>query len=438
MKKDFDNEKNVSKHSDKNKKIQKKTQKKSMAGKSSRKENRLLTFWKSLCDSASEMSAGDRVIASTGVIVLVMAIITGSVYVSARNVDDQVASFAELGEDLGAVSLAGESGLIAVTDAEVAAMNAEIIEEPEEDGNDDENAEDEIQLNLTSVQKDLKIKFLNRADGKLISGIVFQAGVKGPDGKTTVYEDDDKDGIIYKMDLTPGSYEVSIVEIDGLEGYKYSTDPVSIKVKDKIEYTQIDVSDEIKTEAQVDVSKEDTASQEAESAPALQDTVEWVESTKTAVGSEDGEYEEIDKDDIPAPSESAAATRRFRAMSQLLEEDAFSWDDEDDEDTASESEDEDASTEEAESRAADTSDDGLSWDEQDDEEESSDDDDDESDDEGDDDEEDDDDDASVTITINQSELTLQVGSSSTLTASVSSGSVKWSSDDEDVAKVENG
>ena len=148
-----------------------------------KKKNPIAAFWAGLCESAAEMSAGDRIVISTGVIVLVMAIVTGSVYLSARSIDSQVAAFAELGEDLSAVSLSGESGLIAVTDAHVAAMNAQIEETVEEETEEtetekeDEKAEDEVNINLTSVQKDLKIKFMNRATGRLISGIPFQVQI---------------------------------------------------------------------------------------------------------------------------------------------------------------------------------------------------------------------------------------------------------------------
>ena len=218
-----------------------------------KKENALLLFWESVRENLSEMTAGDGVVVLTGVLVLVLAIVTGSIYASAKTVDNQVAAFAEVGEELGAVSVMGESGLIAVADARVAAMNAETAQEDEseetEEEEEEKDVEDEVLLNLTSVQRDLKIKFMNRAGGKLISGITFKASVKGPDGKTVTYEDDDKDGIIYRTDLKPGTYEVAIMETDGLEGYKYSTDPVTVKVKDKIEYKQIDVADEIKTEA---------------------------------------------------------------------------------------------------------------------------------------------------------------------------------------------
>lgn len=285
-----------------------------------KKESPLVAMFKGLCESAVDMSTGDRIVISTGVLVLVLAIITGSVYLSANAVEDQVAAFAQLGQELGELSVAGESGLLAVTDAEVAALNAEVIdetEETEETEEEGEKQEDYILLNLTSVEKDLKIKFMNKNGGKLISGIPFKADVKGPDGKSTTYQDDDKDGIIYKTNLTPGTYQVSIVEVDGMDGYKFSTEAVSVKVKDKIEYKQIDVADEIKTESQVNVAKEDTAVQEAETAPALKDTVEWVESTKTPIGSDGSsgsEYERIDRDDVPDPASSARARSLFRIM----------------------------------------------------------------------------------------------------------------------------
>ncbi len=292
-----------------------------------KKESALLSFWDGLRESAAEMSTGDRIVISTGVLVLVMAVITGCIYVSAKNEDDQLAAFADLGEELGEVSLVGESGLIAVTDAEVAARNAQILEEEPEPEEEEENeeeeteAEDEVVLNLTSVQRDLKIKFMNRADGRLISGIAFQAEVKGPDGRTAAYEDDDKDGIIYKKELTPGEYEVALKETEELKAYKFSLKPVSVTVKDRIEYKKIEVADEIKTEAEVNVAAEDTAVQEAETSPALTDTVEWVESTKTPVGSdgsEGNEYEEVDKDDIPDPAQLASARSRFTAMTQEM------------------------------------------------------------------------------------------------------------------------
>ena len=56
-------------------------------------------------------------------------------------------------------------------------------------------------------------------------------------------------------------------------------DPLILLFDKNIEYQKIDVSEEIKDQSEVDVSKEDTA-QKTETEGALTDTVEWVESTK--------------------------------------------------------------------------------------------------------------------------------------------------------------
>lgn len=286
--------------------------------KSRRQDNALLSAFKSMTAMMSDMSMADKIVASTGVLVLVVALVTGSVYVNAKALDTQIASFEELGEQLGAIGVSGESGLMAVTDAQIAAMNAVIEEtETEETETQEAQGEKEVLLNMTSVEKDLKIKFINRAGGKLISGLPFEVKVTDPDKKTVSYKDDDKDGIIYKKDLKPGAYQVALVENDALSEYEYSTKPVSVTVKDKIEYKQIDVIDEIKTEAQVNVAQEDTAIQEAETAPALKDTVEWVESTKTPVGSsgaESGEFEEVAKKNIADPAEDARRRKAFYIM----------------------------------------------------------------------------------------------------------------------------
>ena len=72
-------------------------------------------------------------------------------------------------------------------------------------------------------------------------------------------------------------------------------------VKDKIEYKKVDVTDEIKKESEINVAKEDTAIAPAVES-VLQDTVEWVASTKTPAGNGQ-EYEEVGKSDIPEPAQ---------------------------------------------------------------------------------------------------------------------------------------
>ena len=110
-----------------------------------------------------------------------------------------------------------------------------------------------------------------------------------------------------------------MVELDGLEGYSFGTSAEKIKVKDKIEYEKIDVSDEIKDQSEVDASKEDTA-QKTETEEVLADTVEWVISEKKAAGTE-VTYKAVDKSTIAEPSLTASLNFDFgilRIMQQSM------------------------------------------------------------------------------------------------------------------------
>ena len=63
----------------------------------------------------------------------------------------------------------------------------------------------------------------------------------------------------------------------------------------------------MKKESEVNAAKEDTQVK-TQTESVLQDTVEWVESTKTPVGGSgnDGAYVEVKKADVPDPSASAS------------------------------------------------------------------------------------------------------------------------------------
>ena len=62
--------------------------------------------------------------AATGVAVLILAIVTGSVYASARAVDGQVSEFVSVGTQLDGIQMIGEQGLLAVADAQMAKIAA--------------------------------------------------------------------------------------------------------------------------------------------------------------------------------------------------------------------------------------------------------------------------------------------------------------------------
>ena len=71
----------------------------------------------------------------------------------------------------------------------------------------------EVELHLTSILSDMKIKFVNKETGKLIGGVPFEVEVSG--AKSFQWKDDDKDGVIYQKDIAAGSYEVKILPLSG-------------------------------------------------------------------------------------------------------------------------------------------------------------------------------------------------------------------------------
>ncbi|WP_029232778.1 GH25 family lysozyme [Butyrivibrio sp. VCB2006] len=259
-------------------------------------------------------SATERIAAIFALLILAGAIATGSFYVKAMGNRQQLDSFTEVGADMAEVTVIGQGGLIAVADAERAkAMAAELVsedamleeEEEEEVPDDAENVT--IKMTLTSIKSDMKVKFINSQTGKLVANLPLEIDVETPDGSKVTYNDHDQDGIIYKKDITAGVYKITPKELPaGYENYKLEIKTQSLTVKDQVEMKAVDVSNEVKKESQVNAAKEDTAVK-AEVESQLKDTVEWVESTKTAVGeSTDGTYtyEEVKKDSIPDPGSS--------------------------------------------------------------------------------------------------------------------------------------
>ncbi len=262
----------------------------------------------------------ERIAAVFAILLIAGGVATASLYASSSKSRQQLDSFNEVGADINPDSdvVVGQSGLMAVADAEKArAMAAEVVvedventevpEEKEEVVADD--AEDVvIKMTLTSIKNDIKVKFINSKTGKLVANLPLEISVVNPDGSTVSYNDHDQDGIIYKKDMAAGVYKITPQKLPGgYENYNLDTGTQSLTVKDQVELKAVDVSNEVKKESQVNVAKEDTAvKNEVESK--LADTVEWVESTKTAVGaSSDGtySYEEISKDYIPDPASSA-------------------------------------------------------------------------------------------------------------------------------------
>ena len=130
----------------------------------------------------------------------------------------------------------------------------------------------------SSIEKDLKIK-IQDSSSKNVKGQPFEITIKADKkkAKAATYSDDDKDGIIYIKSIDAGKYDVSLNEIDG---YISKETSYKLTVKDKIEYTKVDVKDEIKSAAEV-APAEDAEVDNVEVEAVLQDTVETLDSTCT-------------------------------------------------------------------------------------------------------------------------------------------------------------
>lgn len=265
-----------------------------------------------------EMNGLDMAVAVLGVLVLAGALVTGGIYVHARSTAKQVAAFASVGEEVEGVSVIGESGLLAVSEsAKLGNMidgDYEDWEETEED-EEDANGEVMVELRLTSILSDMKIKFVNKKTGKLIGGVPFEVEVTGK--KNYNLKDDDRDGVIYQTDVAAGNYDVKILPLSGENADKYilPSGSSSVKVTDKIAYEKVDVADEVKSESEINVAQEEANVQHAAVESALKDTVEWVESTKTPIegGGGDEDYEQVPLDNIADPTKTSSAFRKMTA-----------------------------------------------------------------------------------------------------------------------------
>ena len=127
---------------------------------------------------------------------------------------------------------------------------------------DENDPATELTLLVSSVEKDLRVNVIDGL-GRLVSGQDFSISVKDSNGRTHNYRDGDKDGSVYIAPVEPGDYQVSL---KGADQYVLAdASDVEISVKEQLDYTVIDdISFMIKSEAQVDASKEDTAINEAE------------------------------------------------------------------------------------------------------------------------------------------------------------------------------
>lgn len=119
-----------------------------------------------------------------------------------------------------------------------------------------------LTMTAVSVQKDIRVQIVGQ-EGKPVTGETFYVSLSDTEQQVGSYKDLDKDGVIYIGDLAAGDY---FLTLDALEGYQVAAGNLKVTVKDQVEYKIIDdISLLIRTEDEIDASKEDTGEQEAAS-----------------------------------------------------------------------------------------------------------------------------------------------------------------------------
>jgi GH25 family lysozyme M1 (1,4-beta-N-acetylmuramidase)/uncharacterized protein YjdB len=253
-------------------------------------------------------TAVERIAAIFALLILAGGISFATLYASAMSKNDEINAFSEVGENMDDVQVVGQSGLIAIADAQRAkAMAAAFLSSEEEEAVAEATVEESavvINMTLTTIKSDIKVKFINSDTGKLVGDVPFEIDVKNPDGSSVTYDDHDRDGIIYKTKLTAGKYTVTPKKLpDSYSKFTLNIETKFVTVKDTVEMKAVDVKNEIKKESQVNVAKEEAGkNQETESE--LPDTVDWDGESWVKDGDGDGtvSYKEIKKKDVPAPS----------------------------------------------------------------------------------------------------------------------------------------
>ena len=250
-------------------------------------------------DTVTHMTAFDAIVACTGVVLVVAAIVILNMFLGSKRLDGQIEAMAPVGEDLTNIGIVGEDGLLAMADAMLSGTLETMTEtDTEEESSSEENVPETSRVNVSfvSVEKDLKIRFTDADTGALITGTAFEVILTNAKGKELRLVDEDMDGIIYATDVNPGVFEAVVVSTDK---YKFPTASQQVTVKKKVEFAVINVQDEVKKESQVNVAVEDTEKQDAiKEEVKLTDTVEWVESTKTLISGSEG-YLPVDKIQLP-------------------------------------------------------------------------------------------------------------------------------------------
>ncbi len=243
-----------------------------------------------------------------GIALIILLVILGAKLTSNKIKKDNLKQFASIGELYSSIDGIGNEGINAIAEQkQIGSITPEEVPEEvtEEKEEDKEIKEDvaPVSVNFSSIEKDLKIKFINKNTQKLVTGVRFEVEAKGPKGDNFNWVDTDLDGVIYINNLQPGTYEVKVLSVDP---YTFPETATKVKVQDTVVYQVINVMDEAKDMSQVNLAQEENQAKDVDQGNNLQDTVKYVDSSATPVGGQDG-FVKVNKSDIKDPKTLASA-----------------------------------------------------------------------------------------------------------------------------------
>ena len=255
-------------------------------------------FFALLTQKLNSMDMMDRMMLIVGVAVLVLAIITGSVFIGRAAINRQVSKFVSVCSYLSEITTIGGDGIEAVANAHMDRLEVDKGGFTGHYDEEDVNRQISVMPQFVSIEKDLKIKFTNKKTEKLVPNAPFSVVVTTPDGKEQIWSDDDMDGIIYKTGIAPGKYQIAMETLadEKYDRYIITTDVRTAEVKKEIAFSKVDVENEVKQESEIDASVEDTKKNNTKVESTIKDTVAWVESKVIPVT-----YNEVSKSTIADP-----------------------------------------------------------------------------------------------------------------------------------------
>ena len=204
----------------------------------------------------------DSKLVKAGLLIVSLSVLTVFMVVVAingLNKKNSNNSVTEVVEEVQAeTEIATEEGIV-LSDDLYAWMSDETFFDEEKigDGKYENNERKALFVKTSTIDRDIRIMFFSE-DGELITGRKFTVNIAGVGD----YSDNDRDGMIHVEDLPPGDYSIKTAS---LVGYAVPEKPVGVSISAKIEYKAVaDISYLIKSEAEIDATKEDTSKKDAD------------------------------------------------------------------------------------------------------------------------------------------------------------------------------